>query len=171
MMRAAIGLALFGTSWLCAAVPLHAAPATIGEWLYSSTGLSQGNFSGTRIAKPDYLAGKTKDEMCGVISRFGRPSANAGTWLVLGYDAVHHLGLAASSTDACNVALFSAAPPPQHVRRIDLSGYGSARGIRIGSSYAQVLSTYGGNAAADRISSRRFRHRYRASVPTTTTDS
>lgn len=146
MMRRAVCLALFGTLCFSARLLLRAAPPTIGEWLYSSTGLSQQNFSGITTTKPDYIAGKTKDEMCGVIGRFGRPSANAGTWLVLGYDPVHHLGLAASSTDACNVALFSAASPPQHVRNVDLSTYGSARGIRIGSSYAQVLSVYGGKA-------------------------
>jgi hypothetical protein len=126
--------------------PASGAPATIGEWLYANTGLSQQNFSASKMSKPDYLAGKTKDQMCSVIGRFGTASANAGTWIVLAYDRAHHLGLAASSTDACNVTLFSAPPPPKAVRNADLSAYQTVRGIRIGTSYGKVISTYGGKA-------------------------
>ena len=147
MMRKALSIVLLSALAFSAAQRSSAAASpTVGEWLYAATGLSRQSVSGSAISRPDYLAGKTKAQMCGVLSRFGRASANAGTWSVLAYDPVHHLGLAASSTDACNVALFSASPPPKAVRAADLSTYQTTQGIRIGSSYAQVLSTYGGKA-------------------------
>ena len=115
------------------------------------------------ISRPDFLPGKTRESMhCGEYAN----AVGAGTWAVQKYDRVHHIGLAVSGTDACNLALFSAPPPGVSLPNADLSGYSTGRGgIHIGSSYAAVAAAYGKAPSAGKP---HFVAAYSATIPGTT---
>jgi hypothetical protein len=86
----------------------------------------------------------------------------AAVWQLLRYDRAHHIAFAAATTDQCSVALFRAPAPPVTVPNADLSGYSTRLGLRIGSSYESVRSTYGGGPQK---SGSRFVVAYTSRVP------
>jgi hypothetical protein len=130
----AIASALF--CFACA----QAASADLGRW-FTAASAWDASGSGTNLSKPDFLAGTTMQSMrC---AARGIAIGN-GIWSLLKYDRKHQIGLAAASTDQCSVSVFKALPPGVTVPDADLTRYGTGRGVRIGSSYADVLAAYGG---------------------------
>lgn len=119
--------------------------ADLSSWFSNATAA---NHSGTAVAAsaPDFLPGKSMQSMhCGG----GGVPIGAGIWQLVKYDRTHKIALAVASTDQCSVALFEAAPPAVNVPNADLSQISTGRGIRIGSPYAQLVTTYGGKPKAD----------------------
>jgi len=138
-------------------------PASSGPWFRNATGLYD-EVPTVKMALPDYLPGASMMSVCRAYGNGGAFLANS-TWELLAYDMANRLFLAGGHNDQCGIALFALRPPftvPGTVRRADLSGYHSARGIRIGSSYADVRRLYGGPA---RSGSSHFRVRYSADIP------
>jgi hypothetical protein len=125
------------------AMAARSASATdLSQWFFTATD-SQSSGPAAGKIRPDYLGGTSmRAEHCGADG-----VGIGGVWLLIKYDRKHRIGLAAASTDQCSVALFEAAPPGLNVPDADLSQYATGRGIRIGSSYGDVLSTYGGAPA------------------------
>lgn len=113
------------------------------DWFLKATSF---NAPGTSqpISKPDFL-GSSDWENC---ARDRWPIAAAypafyGVWSLLAYDPAHGIALARGFTDQCSLAVFKAARPSVKVANVDLSQYSTARGLRIGSPYSQVLAVYG----------------------------
>jgi len=144
-------------------IALKAAQASVDldRWFFDATA-SQAKVKATQITKPDFLGGSSLSTNCHFPYN-GKLPALAGVWQLLKYDRKHQIGLAYATTDQCSSALFKASPPPASVPDADLSQYGTARGLKIGSSYAQVLSTYGPPARHGQ----HFVAAYSASVPST----
>lgn len=137
-------------------------PASSGPWFRSATGLYD-EVPTVKMALPDYMPGASVMSVCRAYGNGGAFLANS-TWELLAYDPANRLFLAGGHNDQCGIALFAVRPPftvPGTVRRADLSGYRTARGIRIGSSYADVRRLYGGPAG--RVG--HFRLRYSADIP------
>ena len=72
----------------------------------------------------------------------------SGIWQLVKYDRAHGIGLAVASTDQCSAAVFKAPPPGVGVPDADLSLLSTGRGVRVGSTYAKLLATYGGKPNA-----------------------
>ena len=139
-----------------------ALPESSGPWFRSATGLYD-EVPTVKMALPDFLPGASVTSVCRAYGDGGAFLANS-TWELLAYDPANRLFLAGGHNDQCGIALFAVRPPftvPGSVRRADLSGYRSARGIRIGSSSADVRRIYGGPARRGG----HFRVRYAADVP------
>ena len=125
----------------------QAKPADLSQWFLDATAWDAPGTSAA-IATPDFLGGKRQigdhavQSLCNVDYGAGLPSIYA-LWSLLAYDRKHHIGLAAPHDDADGCALFQAHTPAGAVADADLSQAGTGRGLRIGSSYAQVLSIYG----------------------------
>ncbi len=132
----------------------------LSDWFYKATAANQ---SGTAAAtiEPDFLPGKTMHSMhCGGSG----VAIGGGIWQLVTYDRKHEIGLAAASTDQCSVAVFRASPPAVTVPDGDLSQVSTGRGVRIGSTYQELLATYGGKPRAQGA---RFVVMYAATVPGT----
>lgn len=144
-------------------VTIGASAATnrdLSDWFFKATAANE---SGTAAAtiKPDFLPGKTMKSMhCGASG----VAVGGGIWQLVKYDRRHGIGLAVASTDQCSVSIFKASPPNVTIPDGDLSMYGTGRGVRIGSTYKDVVATYGGSPK-DRGS--RFVVMYAATVPGT----
>jgi hypothetical protein len=116
--------------------------------------------SSSKMSRPDFLGSSDWRSCAG--DRFEAVPANFyGVWSLLEYDASHHIAFARANTDQCSLALFKAPPPFVRAPRADLSNYSTARGVRIGSPYSQVLALYGPPVKHGR----RFVTSYSASVP------
>lgn len=145
------GLLLLGYS------SVRAGSADLGRW-FTAASAWDASGTGTSLSKPDFLAATSLNSMhCGARG----VAIGNGIWSLLKYDRQHQIGLAAASTDQCSVSVFKAPPPGVSVANADLSRYSTGRGIRIGSSYADVLSAYGGA----RKHGRHFVAIYTANVP------
>jgi hypothetical protein len=123
-----------------------AASNSLDQWFSQATGLSDKDVTGTvqHIATADYMCGKTFDTTCKVTGTDSDVLMTPFLWSLHAYDRTHHIGLAWAGTDQIGRALFKAAPPPGvSVPDKDLSQYGTGRGLRIGSTYSQVLALYG----------------------------
>jgi hypothetical protein len=143
------------------AVGSAAASPDLSQWFFTASAAeSSGSAAGT--IKPDFLGGTSMHAMhCGASGvRIG-----AGVWQLVKYDRKHRIGLATASTDECSVAIFEAPPPGVSVPDADLSRYGTGRGVRIGSTYQEVIAAYGGSPIKH---GSRFVVRYAASIPDTT---
>ena len=143
----------------------QAKPLDLRQWFLDATAFNAPGAS-TAIAAPDFLGGKRQIEdtpaqsLCDADYGAGLPSIYA-LWNLLAYDRKDHLGLAAPHDDADGCALFKASTPAWNVADADLSQSATERGLRIGSSYAQVLSIYGPPVKHGR----HFVTTYRAAVP------
>jgi hypothetical protein len=113
------------------------------------------------MAKPELLPGRPRSMDCRYEEHL--PDFN-GVWQLLRYDRVHHIAFAAATTDQCSIALFRAPSPSVAVPDADLSGYSTALGVRVGSSYDSVRSIYGGRPRKS-ASTSHFVVQYRSSVP------
>ena len=132
----------------------------LSDWFYTATAAHQ---SGTAAAtiKPDFLPGKAMHSMhCGDAG----VAIGGGIWQLVKYDRKHGIGLAVASTDQCSVSVFKASPPGLTVPDTDLSQLSTGRGVRIGSTYEELLATYGGKPT-NRTG--RFVIMYAATVPGT----
>lgn len=129
------------------------------SWFENATGV-YAKVPVVAIDKADYLPGTTRDDVCRVAKVRGTPVDVL--YELQAYDPAHHLGLANFVTDGCHVVIFSAVLPAGSppVRRADLSGYHTARGLRVGSPYADVRRVYG----APRNSSAHFVMKFSAST-------
>jgi hypothetical protein len=126
-------------------VPAPAATADMSQWFLSATAFHDTG-TGTKLAAPDFLlstsfTGSTRPP-CTLRSAQSAPLIY-GTWQLAKYDRKHHIALAYANTDEEASALFEARAPALSVPDADLSHCGTGRGLRIGSAYSQVLSTYG----------------------------
>ena len=146
-----------------AAAPVRAAPADLTAWFVRATAYHDAT-PARRMAAPDFLPGTSLRSMACGGSATVAPILQ-GIWQLEKYDRAHHLALAAASTDQCSVALFAAPPPAVRVPAGDLTQLRTGRGLHIGSTYAQVLATYGGEPAKHGA---RFVAAYDAFVPTET---
>lgn len=126
----------------CAFAPIAAFPANdaLTAWFMHATAYNtQG--AATKMSRPEILPGRPAGMMCRYEE--GRPGF-AGVWQLLRYDRTHHIAFATATTDQCSIALFHAPPPPATVPDTDLSSYSTRLGLRVGSTYEDVRSTYGG---------------------------
>lgn len=144
-----VGAIAFGTAQ---------AATDLGRWFSTATAWNV-NSNGRALSRPDFLPGTSMRSMrC---RGSGVPLGN-GIWQLVKYDRRHQIGLAAATTDQCSVALFKAPAPGVAVADADLSNYRTGRGIHIGSTYREVLSTYGGAPVKH---ARHFVLAYTATVP------
>jgi hypothetical protein len=140
-MRYSVGVTLIVAALGISVAAALARPSSLDQWFSRATAVDT---PGTvrHIATPDFMCGKTFKTMCK--SHLDGSAQMLTFWGLLKYDREHHVGLARSSTDQVGFALFKAPPPPGvSVSDADLSQYGTGRGLRIGSTYAQVLALYG----------------------------
>jgi hypothetical protein len=122
----------------------QAKPADMAQWFLTATAWDAPGTS-KQIAAPDFLGGKL--QFNGLALQALCPDYQ-GPWLLpnwklLKYDRKNHIGLAADHNDGHGCALFKAPTPAVTVPDADLSQSSTGRGLRIGSTYAQVLSIYG----------------------------
>jgi hypothetical protein len=129
----------------------QAAPVDLAQWFLTATAwdasvaaeAAGGMFK--EIAAPDFLGGKMQfaglslQTLC---ADYQGPFLTPN-WKLLKYDRKHHIGLAADHNDGHGCALFKAPTPALTVPDADLSQSGTGRGLRLGSTYAQVLTIYG----------------------------
>jgi hypothetical protein len=125
-----------------ASAQAHAAAENIDRWFLNATQYDQ-NVTGAQIAKPDFLGGTTMRTQCRWDNSGKAPALQNGIWQLVKYDRAHHIGLAVATTDQCSSSVFKAPTPPVNAADGDLTNYGTGRGLKIGSPYAQVLSLYG----------------------------
>jgi hypothetical protein len=111
------------------------------------------------MTKPEILPGTPRAMTCRYKEHL--PDIN-GIWQLLSYDRVHHIALAAATTDQCSVALFKAPAPPIAAPDADLSGYSTRLGVHVGSTYDSVRAIYGGGP---RNSANHFVVTYRSNQP------
>jgi hypothetical protein len=139
MKRRAFGISLAA---LCAFAPhaLTAQSDALTAWFMRATAYN-GQSAATKMSRPELLPGKPSEMNCRSEDR--RPEL-AAVWQLLRYDRTHHIAFAAATTDQCSVALFRAPVSPVRVPDADLSGYSTRLGLRIGSTYESVRTTYGG---------------------------
>src|SRR5262249_48774411 len=134
--------------------------ADLSDWFFKASAANQ---SGTASAKiePDFLPGKTMNSMkCGG----GGIPIGSGIWQLVKYDRAHGIGMAVASTDQCSVSVFKASRPGVSVPDADLSNLSTGRGVRIGTTYKDLIAIYGGKHVAR---SGRFIVIYDATVPGT----
>ncbi len=132
----------------------------LSSWFYKATAANQSGTAAATIT-PDFLPGKTMRSMhCGASG----VAIGGGIWQLVTYDRKHGIGLAAASTDQCSVAVFKASLPPVTVADGDLSQVSTGRGVRIGSTYKELLAAYGGKPKPQAA---RFVVMYAATVPAT----
>lgn len=144
----------------------RAAPPDLYAWFVRATAW-QAPGTEQKIAAPDFLGGERVfndfrlQSLCSF--KFDTPALPSMSpfWHLLKYDRKHHLGLAAEHDDGHGCALFKAPTPAVTVPDADLSQASTGRGLRIGSTYAQVLATYGSPAKRGR----HFVTSYSAGVP------
>jgi len=119
------------------------------RWFLNATGYDTVK-NATPMAKPDFLGGTVWSTMpCpGWNGKGPHPVIFYAVWQLVKYDSVHHIALAGATTDQCSSSVFSASKPPVSVPSADLSRYGTARHLHVGSTLADVLATYGKTAAA-----------------------
>jgi hypothetical protein len=143
----------------------QAASADLTQWFLHATAY-QTSATG-RMTRPDFLPGNSLESMScvGWHGTGKRPVILNGIWELAKYDRRHHIALAAATTDQCSVALFEAPTPAVNAPDADLSQYSTGRGLRIGSTYKNVLSIYGGPPAKH---SGHFVAEYGALVPAVT---
>ncbi len=123
----------------------QASPPTLTAWFLRATAYNTAA-TYTPMTEPDYMGGRTlKTMICGGWSK-PQPVFN-GVWQLWRYDRKHRIALAVGSTDQCSAALFAVRNSPIAVPDVDLSRYGTGRGLRIGSTYEDILSIYGGKRA------------------------
>ena len=137
-------------------------PGRWETWFRQATAIYQ-LVEPVKMAAPDFLPGSSVRSTCAAYGD-GGPFLGELTWSVVAYDKPHGLFLAGVHNDECGIALVKAAAPlavPRSVKRADLAGFVTARGLRIGSSYAAVLRLYGGPAKHGV----HFAVRYSAAVP------
>jgi len=143
-MRVCVGFAFVLVTCL-ALVPARADTPAMDKWFLTATAFDS-TTTAALMTHPDFLCGKTFETIdCHVGEQKSVVGFN-GVWQLYLYDRKHHIALAGASTDQETWSLFSAPPPPRSVPEADLSQWTTARGLRIGSPYAQVLATYGGQA-------------------------
>lgn len=167
-MRHPVISALIVATFVVAPKSVQAIPPDLTQWFLGATAL---NAPGTSkaIAAPDFLGGKLR---IGGLSTQSLCHLNYGrgmrfiyaNWSLLAYDRKRHIGLAAPHDDVDACAIFNAPTPAGTVGDADLSRSSTGRGLRIGSTYAQVLSTYGPPVKHGR----HFVTSYSAAVPATT---
>jgi hypothetical protein len=143
--------------WLVAVVqvlglvlgPARAATPDLTSWFLKATAYNEAATYAS-MAKPDFLGGTTWHTMpCPSWNGKGpHPIMFAEFWQMVKYDPVHRIALAGATTDQCSSALFIASKPPFTVPSADLSQYGTGRRLRIGSTVADVVATYGKTATA-----------------------
>lgn len=125
---------------------LAAAPSTTAEltaWFLHATSYDSAP-SYVRTTKADYIGGNSLSMMPCKAWDKPQPVFN-NFWQLWRYDRKHGIALAAGTTDQCSAAIFTAPMPSSvSVPDVDLSHYGTGRGLHIGSTYGDVLSTYGG---------------------------
>lgn len=127
----------------------HAATPDLTSWFLNATSYNTAP-AYVPMAKPDFLGGTAWNKMpCPSWNGKGpAPQRFDNFWQMVKYDPVHHIALAGATTDQCSSALFVASKPPFAVPSADLSQYGTARHLRIGSSVAAVRAAYGKTAAS-----------------------
>jgi hypothetical protein len=136
----------------------------LSDWFFGATAAHESQTAAATI-KPDYLPGSSMRSMhCGAS---GVP-IGGGIWQLVKYDRKHGIGLAAASTDQCSVAVFKAPPPGVTVPDADLSQVSTGRGVRIGSTFGELVAAYGGKPVEK---SGRFVVMYAATVPGSTVSS
>lgn len=142
-MRRLLGL-IAVVPMLSIAVTAGAATPDLTSWFLKATAFNTAP-AYVPMAKPDFLGASTWNKMpCPSWNGKGpEPRMFANFWEMVKYDPVHHIALAGATTDQCSSALFVASKPPFAVPSADLSQYGTARHLRIGSTLAQVLAAYG----------------------------
>jgi hypothetical protein len=151
----ALSSIIFGTA--------RADTPALDHWFLHATAYET-NGTAHAMARPDFMCGKTFASMgCHLKSSATRPIVFYGVWELLFYDQKHHIAFAHANTDQESYALFQAPPPPVSAPNADLSQVSTGRGLRIGSPYAQVLSTYGPPA----LHGQRFATLYAATFPYT----
>lgn len=102
----------------------------------------------TPMKQPDFIGGKTFSAAdCPQAKNDNAPQFN-GVWQLVKYDRPHNIAYATATTDQCSASIFVAPPMHFSVPNADLSQYGTGRGLRIGSSYQDVLRIYGGGPPA-----------------------
>ncbi|MBV8171863.1 MAG: hypothetical protein JO219_08020 [Candidatus Eremiobacteraeota bacterium] len=127
---------------LCASLTCAvAATMNLDQWFSAATQFNA-SVTSTSIARPDFIGASEKTN-CHWVTNPKLPQLQSGIWQLQKYDRTHHIGLAVATTDQCSSALFRASTPPVRVPDADLSNAGTARGLKIGSPYSQVLSIYG----------------------------
>lgn len=133
-------IAIFGVALGAA----RAATVDLSQWFLSATAYRDPGPS-VKIATPDFMLGKSmyNPTQRSCIDIAGPEPIIFQTWQLLAYDRKHHIGFAILQTDAKARALFTASPPAVSVPDRDLSQCSTGRGLRIGSTYAQVLALYG----------------------------
>ena len=116
----------------------------LSNWFLSATAYRSAP-SYKRMSKPDFIGATTWTKMpCpGWNGKGARPIVFLNFWQLVSYDRSHHIALAGATTDQCGTALFVASPPPYTVPHADLAQYATARGLRIGSTTANVIAAYG----------------------------
>jgi hypothetical protein len=130
---------------------------TLMQWFLHATA-AQSSGTAQTLSKPDFLPGTSQRSMA---CRYVEGGPAMGTWQLQKYDRTHRIGMAAATTDACAVSVFRASKPSVSVPDADLSKFATGRGLHVGSTYQQVLSTYGGKA----MHGAHFVARYAATVP------
>ena len=143
--------------WLVAVVPVlgiglasaRAATPDLTSWFLKATAYNTAAMY-TPMAKPDFLGGTTWNTMpCPSWDGKGpHPVMFDNFWQLVKYDPVHHIALAGATTDQCSSALFIASKPSITVPSANLSQYATGRRLRIGSTAADVLATYGKTTTA-----------------------
>jgi hypothetical protein len=141
-MRVYVGLASVFAFCLALAPARGDTPAT-DRWFLAATAFNSAS-TAALMTQPDFLCGKTFETIDCHVGEQQTVVGFYGVWQLYRYDRKHHIALAGANTDQETWALFSAPPPPRSVPDADLSQWTTARGLRIGSPYAQVLATYGG---------------------------
>jgi hypothetical protein len=130
---------------------------TLMQWFLHATA-AQSSGTAQTLSKPDFLPGTSQRSMA---CRYVEGGPAMGTSQLQKYDRTHRIGMAAATTDACAVSVFRASKPSVSVPDADLSKFATGRGLHVGSTYQQVLSTYGGKA----MHGAHFVARYAATVP------
>jgi hypothetical protein len=164
-MRHSISLALVIATLGIALYSALAKSMNLDAWFLRATAFDA---PGTpkEMATPDFLCGKTFESILrsGCDVKVNYPVLYFyGAWELLRYDRKHHIALAEVKQDQLSFALFKAPTPAATAPDADLSQLSTGRGLRIGSTYAQVLSLYGPPVKHGR----HFATSYSATFPTT----
>lgn len=117
--------------------PAQAAPTALYSWFARATAWDAPGTS-QKIAAPDSFGSP-----CAFKYDRGTSPSISPFWSLLKYDRKHQIGLATEHNDGHGCAVFNAPTPPATVPDADLSQARTSRGLRIGSTYAQVLAAYG----------------------------
>lgn len=140
MVRCALCASLFGLALAAAG----AATPNLDAWFLRATAFdAPGTMA--KITAPDYIGGKDSrgEQSCYLPVAPTKSVWFLHNWFLRYYDRKHHIALAAPHDDVDGCAIFEAPTPPSPVQDGDLSSVRTARGLHIGSTYAQVLAVYG----------------------------